>query len=921
MGCGKTLISLAVILATRGHFPKIPVEYQTLDNLIRNKTGTLTEMAATAIGRFSLPWKDYFDRILKDEGKDHSNCRKACVAHGASYMIPAQNPRQRDVSLHGRSAKQIRLCSGTLVIVPENLVDHWEREIATHTSDLKVLVLQNKDKTPSMDELLDFDIVLFSKTRFTQEVPKGVKVGLQPNSSILNLHWLRVIVDEGHDVAAEKTNMVDLLKERLQFERRWIISGTPLSELYGVELSIASQEVDTDYTESSHDDQLQKRKKAGNAINHEIKDLKKLSYMVHDFFDLKPWSNNHRDWPLYTKIVGEDGMPRKSPSLRATLQSLVVRHRYETVRKEITLPPLYNKVVYLGPTFYDRLYINMFLFTLAVNAITSEREGPDYMFHDKNKTKLTELIKNLRLAGFWWAGADNDVQNTVDIALEYLEKNQEKMRVADFNQLKHGIQIARKAMGSPGWNGFKKMHELGVFVRHFPEHARNMWALDPTDADHESLLMGMTQARRAQQFVMNHLRTSDPAEGLAGEGIKVRRELVKHSQTAVLAHSGAPELANPPVDQSNPKRKRNQPQTFKKNVFRTLPETSPLTQTKLEGVTSAKLRYLLEQVLKFQKADKIIIFYEHDNVASWVEQGLELLAVNFRTYASYKSMGLKLRTKHLNQFRQIEDVRVLLMDVGQASHGLHIPQASRMYIVNPIWERNVESQAIKRAHRIGQTRPVYVETLVLGDTLEHRMLNRSKNMTAEETKLAGDNPLKDSTMSEIIKNEPFLPMPDEASAGMAPLAHPLGLFDRHKLPIPDSEAVPTRGPSRQKAQRGQRPVRESDADSDWTGVQGRPAKRPRIGFAEHDQVMGGGSVAAVPAPLQSVPASNSASGTGVPVSGHSRTGFAEHVAVIGDSVGASGESGSVQFMPMHSVPGLPGNGVTPRVSLFGPFKP
>ena len=46
-------------------------------------------------------------------------------------------------------------------------------------------------------------------------------------------------------------------------------------------------------------------------------------------------------------------------------------------------------------------------------------------------------------------------------------------------------------------------------------------------------------------------------------------------------------------------------------------------------------------------------------------------------------------------------------------------------------------------------------------------------MTAEETKNARNNPVDDKTMSEIIQNEPFLPMPDdEASAGMAPLELP-----------------------------------------------------------------------------------------------------------------------------------------------------
>ncbi|OQD99298.1 hypothetical protein PENSOL_c007G07466 [Penicillium solitum] len=889
MGCGKTLISLAVILATRGHFPQIPVEYQTLENPIRNKTGTLMEMTAAAVGRFSLPWKDFFDSQLEKKKKNYDNCRKACMAQSGAYMIPAKRDNQRSTSGYAEPAEHIRLCSGTLVIVPENLMDHWEREIATHTSDLKLLVLRTKDTTPSTDELLDFDIVMFSKGRCSKEKANRNRRAQKSDAPILDLHWLRVIVDEGHNLAGRTTEMVDFLR-KLKFERRWMISGTPLSEMYGVELSIASQEVGTDDTESSPDDYAgsipQTRRKGGN----EDPDLRKLGDMVHNFFKLMPWANNPKEWACYTKTVGKDGISRKSPSLRATLQSLVVRHRYETVKKEITLPPLYNKVVYLEPTFYDRLYINMFLFTLAVNAITSEREGPDYMFYEVD-TKLT------RLAGFWWAGNDN-VQSTVDIALEYLEKNQEKMTVADFNQLKQGILIGRKAMNSPGWNGFKKMHELGVFVRHFPEHARNMWALDATDTDHEPLLMGMTQARRAQEFVVSRLRMSDPADGLAGEGIKVRRELVQHSQTATT-------------------KKKDKDQTLN---FRTLPETSPLKQTKLEGVASAKLRYLLDKVLKFQKTEKIIIFYEHDNVASWVEQGLELIAVKFRTYASTASMGSNVKTESLSEFRETEEVRVLLMSVKQASHGLHIPEASRMYIVNPIWERNVESQAIKRAHRIGQKRPVYVETLVLGDTLEYRMLNRSKNMTAEETKHAGNDPLQDSTMSDIIKNEPFLPMSDEASAGMAPLTHPLGLFDRHKLPIPDKERVRASKPSAQKRPRGL----ESDADSDSIGVQRPSAQRRRIGFAEHDQVMGEGAVDAVPAPLQPVPGLNSASEAGVPVSGPSQTGFAERGTVIGDCVvasGASGASGPVRLMPMHSVVDLTGDGVQRPPSLFGPFRP
>ena len=101
----------------------------------------------------------------------------------------------------------------------------------------------------------------------------------------------------------------------------------------------------------------------------------------------------------------------------------------------------------------------------------------------------------------------------------------------------------------------------------------------------------------------------------------------------------------------------------------------------------------------------------------------------------------------------------LLMDVHQAAHGLHIASASRVFFVNPIWQPHVEAQAIKRAHRIGQTKPVYVETLVLENTLEDQMLWRRKGMTAQEHQKAEKSLLDDDTMSTIIKKLDFIPLP------------------------------------------------------------------------------------------------------------------------------------------------------------------
>jgi len=125
-----------------------------------------------------------------------------------------------------------------------------------------------------------------------------------------------------------------------------------------------------------------------------------------------------------------------------------------------------------------------------------------------------------------------------------------------------------------------------------------------------------------------------------------------------------------------------------------------------------------------------------------------------------KSLPQARQTAYIMTFNTTETFRVLLMNVHEASHGLHIASASRVFFVNLVWQPNVEAQAIKRAHRIGQTRPVYVETLVLRDTLEDQMLQRRKGMTAQEHQKAERSLLDDNTMSTIIQNARFIPLPE-----------------------------------------------------------------------------------------------------------------------------------------------------------------
>ncbi|KAJ5172413.1 hypothetical protein N7492_005006 [Penicillium capsulatum] len=811
-------------------------------------------MAAAAIGRHSEPWATFFQE-RKQEGKSYTRCIEACKTHIGSYEIPPHQTRyqgRQSTSYPRPPAKRIRLCSATLIVVPNNLVDHWEHQIEKHTTGLRVKVLRrSSDKTPSVEELLQLDIILFAKTRFEAESGEqkdNRRDGfVQVDSPLTRVHLLRVIVDEGHTVAGQGTRMTHMFGQ-LHFERRWVVSGTPADGLYGVEVSLASQEAidsDSESPEEVVSGILQGRKKTGTVDETEMKALDRLRRIVIEFLDLKPWSNpqevDRADWTTYIKPIGADGRRRKTPAIRATLQGLMVRHQYETVEREVELPSLYNHVKYLEPQFHDRLSINLFLFGLAVNAITSERQGTDYMFHPTNRKHLNQTINNLRQAGFWWAGSnEEDVQKAIDVAHKYLDKNRAKMTEVDIDQITRGIDVAHRALNCNTWREFKNLHELGILIKDFPDDHREQWALDPSRPQ-DPLLLGITQACKVQQHVTKNLRLPDPTTGLSGVGIKFRGELRENAQVSSgrsapdsTSSSSAGQLSH----STKPPSKKPPKRTFKRNIFRSLDADSPLMKAMLVGTASAKLTYLLDRVSELQKEEKIIIFYDNINSAYWISEGLELLGIEFRIYAS--SLKPEQRTEYLEIFRESDHVRVLLMDLRQASHGLHLAQASRVFIINPIWQPNVESQAIKRAHRIGQTRPVYVETLVLRGTLEDRMLRRRKEMSEAEIQHAEKSLLDDHTMSDIIQSEPFLELGDEDETSVAWLNHPTTFFDRHRLPIPDDEEVGLRTPAKRAHFPASHPDGPDVADSDAAPDASPMPKRPRIGFAADVQVLGEG---------------------------------------------------------------------------------
>ncbi|KAL8666478.1 MAG: hypothetical protein Q9202_001501 [Teloschistes flavicans] len=827
--------------------------------------------------------------------------------------------------------------------MPPNLFSHWRSEIVTHVEGdaLKTLYLDsNEILTPTADDLLMYDVILMTKRRFEEEMAldsplKNVCKCADTeccrcakdsyHSPLEDLHFLRIIVDEGHDFSSfgRKNNAVFAL-QKLHVERRWIISGTPSSGLLGVDANTAILETMGGVSDGDCQlvrDILESRRSSGlelhldpsvrkAALLQERKDLEKLGSIVIDFLNLMPWSNTRlgddaASWKQY--IIPDENGQRKPRSLKSVLETLVVRHRIGDVERDIKLPPLYNQTIYLEPRYHDKLSLNLFIMTLAVNAVTSERVDQDYMFHPKNRGSLNQLITNLRYAGFYWTGFTKDeLLKSIDVSRRYLEakwaigQDEDEcggLRPGDFDLLQRAIEMGHTVLASPSWRAFSMAHELGMYIDDFPSDVRNAWSLvegsefETTNGSMPLLISGAPQIAKAQQHIDIHLYEPDPSSGLGSLGKRTLNKLWQDVQPKPAKKTGldgdhsSPEwniskderaLISTSIQKPAALGKRTMSQgkqspsprrgagrrpsdsklrassqeiPGKEQPNETLilasalnkssitspvmpvEATSPLYHTRLAGTASAKLSYIIDRISILHSTEKILIFYEGDNIAFYIAQTLELLGIQFLIYTG--SLSATRKAAYINTFNTTETFRVLLMDAHQAAHGLHIASASRVFFVNPTWQPAVEAQAIKRAHRIGQTKPVYVETLVLTGTLEEAMWKRRKDMSAQEQKRAEKSLLDDNVMARLINEADFIPLSHEemndVRKQMAALEYPQKLFRRRSGVIGigsgDQDLI---FPEGLQAPVGKRRVGTNGVMND---VEDSSSKKKRVGFA------------------------------------------------------------------------------------------
>ena len=141
------------------------------------------------------------------------------------------------------------------------------------------------------------------------------------------------------------------------------------------------------------------------------------------------------------------------------------------------------------------------------------------------------------------------------------------------------------------------------------------------------------------------------------------------------------------------------------------------------NIASAKTTYLMDELLPelLEEGRRILIFSQFTRLLALL--GAELKRANIDHVIL--TGDTRDRDTPVQRFQNGE-VPVFLISLKAGGSGLNLTAADTVIHYDPWWNPAAEAQASDRAHRIGQTKPVFIHKLICQGTLEERILELQK---------------------------------------------------------------------------------------------------------------------------------------------------------------------------------------------------
>jgi superfamily II DNA or RNA helicase len=175
------------------------------------------------------------------------------------------------------------------------------------------------------------------------------------------------------------------------------------------------------------------------------------------------------------------------------------------------------------------------------------------------------------------------------------------------------------------------------------------------------------------------------------------------------------------------------------------------------GFDSGKFNLLKDLVQEaLESGRKILLFSQFRGMLSIIRTWLEEMQVSHL----YLDGATRNRQELIDRFTADESVRLFLISLKAGGSGLNLMAADTVIIYDPWWNPAVESQAVDRAHRIGQSKTVSVYRLVTEDSVEQKIMDLKAKKSKLVDALINENGLSTVKLSKGDLESLFSPLPE-----------------------------------------------------------------------------------------------------------------------------------------------------------------
>jgi len=173
-----------------------------------------------------------------------------------------------------------------------------------------------------------------------------------------------------------------------------------------------------------------------------------------------------------------------------------------------------------------------------------------------------------------------------------------------------------------------------------------------------------------------------------------------------------------------------------------------LIDKKKTAEPSAKVDTLLAQLDQvLDENHKALVFSQFTSLLAIVRSRLDKENIPY----VYLDGRTRDRQAKVEEFQNDPNAKLFLISLKAGGLGLNLHAAEYVYLLDPWWNPAVESQAIDRAHRIGQTRKVFAYRLIARDTVEEKVLElqKSKRDLADAIITADNSVMRNLTRDDL----------------------------------------------------------------------------------------------------------------------------------------------------------------------------